>query len=84
MLGGTDEADDQATADKIDKDITITVNEDELDELDAKGTAEAEELRADDPLEIELLDRPVEEEVRVEDWTALLDELRVLHLPYPF
>jgi hypothetical protein len=50
-----------------DEDVSSVEDDDKVDELKAEVMTEAGELDVEDALELELLDRPVEEDVRVED-----------------
>jgi hypothetical protein len=58
VLDGTERLVDEETIDKLDEDISAI--EDDV-------IAEADEVDVEDALELELLDRPVEEDVRAED-----------------
>jgi hypothetical protein len=84
VLNGTERLDDEDIINKLDEDVSATEDDDEVDELEAEMIAEADELDVENALDLELLDRPIEEDVRVEDWPGLLEELTMLHLPKPF
>jgi hypothetical protein len=58
VLDGTERLVDEETIDKLDEDISAI--EDDV-------IAEADEVDVEEALELELLDRPVEEDVRAED-----------------
>jgi hypothetical protein len=67
MLDGTERLVDEETIDKLDEDVSAIEDDDEVDEVEDDLIAEADELDVEDALELELLDRPVEEDVRAED-----------------
>jgi hypothetical protein len=67
VLDGTERLVDEETIDKLDEDVSAIEDDDEVDEVEDDMTAEADGLNVEDTLELELLDRTVEEDVRAED-----------------
>jgi hypothetical protein len=67
VLNGTERLDDEEIINKLDEDVSAIEDDDEVNELEAEMIAEADELDVENALDLELLDRPIEEDVRVED-----------------
>ena len=82
MLDKTERLNDEKTAVEL-EDVVATKDDEEIDALGVEVVMVVEEMCVENALAMELLDRAVEE-VRVEDWPALLEGSAVLHLPYPF